>query len=177
MKFSLSAFCSLAALATVTRAVNMTNYAPSPGVEERFKEFVRFFYYTSESRSSAVSYKSFWPEDGRMILAGHQFNGTAAILAAKQRLLPPGGDKRWWHLIRGAVVKGETVADKTYAVDVVIQTTYLGGNCSEAYGNAAFTILKDDTGLPRLEAYSQSLSLYNLTVTPTFSPTSFPCTS
>ncbi|PBP21706.1 hypothetical protein BUE80_DR007596 [Diplocarpon rosae] len=177
MKYILSALSSLALLAPVAQAVNMTNYAPSPDVEEGFKEFVQFFYFTSESTTSTTSYTDFWPKDGRMILAGYEFQGVENILREKQKLLPRGGNKRWWHLIRGAVVKEETAANKTYAVDVVIQTTYIGGNCSEAYGNAAFTIFKDADGVPELEPFTGSMSLYNLTVTPLTSPTTFPCTS
>lgn len=44
-------------------------------------------------------------------------------------------------------------------------------------GSAAFTVLKDAQGTPRLEPHSESLSVYGLTVSTTDSPTDIPCSS
>lgn len=54
------------------------------------------------------------------------------MLGVKQSLLPPAGDKSWWHLIRGASVAGETAESKTFVAEIVIQKTHVGGNCSQA---------------------------------------------
>jgi hypothetical protein len=54
------------------------------------------------------------------------------MLAVKQALLPVDGNKAWWHLIRGSEVVGEASDSKTYVANIVIQTTYTPGNCSQA---------------------------------------------
>lgn len=67
-----------------------------------------------------------------MILAGNLYSGTDQILAVRQKLLPDDGTKAWWHLIRGAEIESEAEDSKTYVAEVVIQTTYTPGNCSQA---------------------------------------------
>ena len=67
-----------------------------------------------------------------MILAGNEFDGYKNILAVKQKLLPEGGNKKWWHLIKTAAVAAETATDKTYLASMIVQTTYTPGNCSQA---------------------------------------------
>ncbi|OHE96234.1 hypothetical protein CORC01_08452 [Colletotrichum orchidophilum] len=167
----------LALSASLANAVDMASYEASPGVDAAFANFVSEYYLVSEDKAATTSFTNFWPSDGKLILAGRTFSGYTAMLAVKQSLLPPNGNKSWWHLIRGATVSGETDADKTFVADIVIQTTYVGGNCSQAYGNASFTVLKDAQGVPRLEPHSESLSVYNLTVSTTESPTDIPCSS
>ncbi|OLN97108.1 hypothetical protein CCHL11_02048 [Colletotrichum chlorophyti] len=174
MKPSTAAFLLSSA---VVAAVDMAPYKPDANVDKAFAKFVEEYYLTSEDKSATTAFTNFWPADGQLILAGRTFSGSAAMLAVKQSLLPPGGNKSWWHLIRGASVAGESEESKTFVANIVIQTTYVGGNCSQAYGNASFTILKDDQGSPRLEPHSESLSVYNLAVSTTESPTNIPCSA
>ncbi|KXH62873.1 hypothetical protein CSAL01_10604 [Colletotrichum salicis] len=157
----------LSLTATLAAAVDMTPYKPSAGVDVAFADFVSEYYRTSEDKAATTTFTNFWPADGRMILAGRTFSGSTAMLGVKQSLLPPTGNKSWWHLIRGATVGGETETDKTFVAEIVVQTT----------GSAAFTVLKDAQGTPRLEPHSESLSVYNLTVSTTDSPTDIPCSS
>ncbi|KAK2038318.1 hypothetical protein LZ31DRAFT_533617 [Colletotrichum somersetense] len=171
---SLAVFSLTAALVS---AVSMELYKPAAGVDPAFAKFVEEYYLTSEDKEATTSFTNFWPPDGKLILAGRTFLGYSAMLSVKQELLPPAGNKSWWHLIRGATVADESETTKRYVADIVIQTTYVGGNCSQAYGNASFTILKDGQGIPRLEPHSESLSVYNLDVSTTDSPTDIPCSS
>lgn len=90
------------------------------------------YYAISEDASTTTTYTDFWPSDGEMILAGNHYSGTDQILAVRQKLLPNDGTKAWWHLIRGAEVESEAEDSKTYVAEVVIQTTYTPGNCSQA---------------------------------------------
>ncbi|KAI9047285.1 hypothetical protein LZ554_008735 [Drepanopeziza brunnea f. sp. 'monogermtubi'] len=173
MRFSPLSLFALAA--TTVLAVDMTSYEPNSDVDPKFANFVEQYYLTSEDKNSVDAFLSFWPPTGRLIVAGTLFEGYGDILAVKLSLLPPTGDKAWWHIIRGASVGAETDTDKTLIADIVIQTTYHPGNCSQAYGSAAFTILKDANGELRLDPYSQSLSLYNLTVSTTESSIDIPC--
>ncbi|GKT40478.1 uncharacterized protein ColSpa_00659 [Colletotrichum spaethianum] len=163
--------------AALVNAVDMAPYKPAADVDATFAKFVEEYYLTSEDKDATTSFTNFWPADGKLIIAGRTFVGSSAMLGVKQSLLPPGGNKSWWHLIRGATVAGETEAEKTFVAEIVIQTTYIGGNCSQAYGNASFTILKDAQSTPRLEPHSESLSVYNLTVSTTYSPTDIACSS
>ncbi|KAF9873878.1 hypothetical protein CkaCkLH20_08612 [Colletotrichum karsti] len=158
----------LVPLVPLVAAVDMTPYKPSPDVDAAFAAFVEEYYLTSEDKNATTTFTDFWPADnGQLIIAGRTFSGSAAMLGVKQSLLPPAGNKSWWHLIRGASVAGESGESKTFVADIVIQTT----------GNASFTILKDEQGSPRLEPHSGSLSVYNLTVSTTDSPTDIPCSS
>ncbi|WQF84514.1 hypothetical protein CDEST_09528 [Colletotrichum destructivum] len=163
--------------AALVAAVDMAPYVPAAGVDAAFADFVEAYYLASEDQFATTSFTDFWPADntGVLVIAGRAFPGAASILGVKQSLLPPGGDKSWWHLIRGAAVEAETAADKTFVAEIVIQTTYVGGNCSQAYGDARFTVLKDEVGSARLKPQSGSLSVYNLTVSTTDSPTDIPC--
>ncbi|KAF5515570.1 hypothetical protein CGCS363_v000185 [Colletotrichum siamense] len=168
---------TLLPLLPLVAAVDMAPYKPAANVDAAFAPFVEAYYLASEDKAATTTFTDFWPATGQLIIAGRTFSGYAAMLGVKQSLLPPAGDKSWWHLIRGASVAGETAESKTFVAEIVIQTTYVGGNCSQAYGSASFTVLKDAQGAPRLEPHSESLSVYNLTVSTTDSPTDIPCSS
>ncbi|KAK1982767.1 hypothetical protein LZ30DRAFT_589911 [Colletotrichum cereale] len=155
----------------------MAPYKPGAGVDVAFADFVSEYYRISEDKNATTTFTDFWPSNGNLIIAGRSFHGSAAMLGVKQSLLPPTGNKSWWHLIRSASVSSETDSVKTFVAEIVIQTTYVGGNCSQAYGSAGFTVLKDIQGKPRLEPHSESLSIYNLTVSTTNSPTDIPCST
>ncbi|KAJ0333052.1 hypothetical protein COL922a_011150 [Colletotrichum nupharicola] len=145
----------------------MAPYKPAANVDAAFAPFVEAYYLASEDKAATTTFTDFWLATGQLIIAGRTFSGYAAMLGVKQSLLPPAGDKSWWHLIRGASVAGETAESKTFLAEIVIQTT----------GSASFTVLKDAQGAPRLEPHSESLSVYNLTVSTTDSPTDIPCSS
>ncbi|KAF0324415.1 hypothetical protein GQ607_008364 [Colletotrichum asianum] len=158
---------TLLPLLPLVAAVDMAPYKPAANVDAAFAPFVEAYYLASEDKAATTTFTDFWPATGQLVIAGRTFAGYAAMLGVKQSLLPPAGDKSWWHLIRGASVAGETAESKTFVAEIVIQTT----------GSASFTILKDAQGAPRLEPHSESLSLYNLTVSTTDSPTDIPCSS
>lgn len=86
----------------------------------------------SEDKAATTSFTDFWPADGSLIAAGKAFKGSASILAVKQNLLPPDGNKAWWHLILGANAVGEDSKTKTINAKIIVQTTYTPGNCSQA---------------------------------------------
>lgn len=90
------------------------------------------YYRVSEDKTATNDFTDFWPSDGRMILNGKTFKTAGAMLAVKQSLLPPNGNKAWWHLIEGANVVAENATTKTINAKIVIQTTYTPGNCSQA---------------------------------------------
>ncbi|KAK1981151.1 hypothetical protein LZ30DRAFT_593355 [Colletotrichum cereale] len=156
----------------------MAPYRPAAGVDPAFGAFLIEFYSVTEDQFATDIFTNFWPADGsgESIYEDRVFPGPANILGIKQSLLPPSGNKFWWHLIRDVSVVAETPADKTYLAKIVIQSTYTAGNCSQAYGDASFTILKDDKGTPRVTPHSGSLSVYKLTVSPAESPTDIGCT-
>ncbi|CAG8953960.1 hypothetical protein HYFRA_00009059 [Hymenoscyphus fraxineus] len=174
-----SASAVLALLVAAAQAVDMKIYKETPDVDAGYRDFVEEYYATSEDATATTTYTDFWPSDdsGIMILAGSRFEGAKNISAVKQRLLPPNSGKSWWHILVGSSVKpgSETDKSKTFTTEMVVQTTYVGGNCSEALGHAEFTILKGEDGSLNLEPHKGGLGMYNLTVSDTRSPTDVPC--
>lgn len=144
------------ALASLVSAspVDMTPYKPDSTVDADFGPFVKEcvwlnssqivsadsmlradctrYYRISEDKTATSSFTDFWPAHGVLIAGGKTFKSSASILAVKQRLLPPNGNKAWWHLIEGASVLAEDARTKTINAKIVIQTTYTPGNCSQA---------------------------------------------
>ncbi|KAG8165191.1 hypothetical protein KVR01_005466 [Diaporthe batatas] len=163
--------------ASLASAVDMSPYKAGVGVDEGFATFVEEYYRISEDKTATNTFTDFWTTDGELIIAGNTYKGYNAMLGVKQALLPVDGNKAWWHLIRGSEVVGEAADSKTYMANIVIQTIYTPGNCSQAYGNASFTLLKGDDGLPILTPHSQALTVYNLSVSTTASPTDIACTT
>ncbi|PVH98872.1 hypothetical protein DM02DRAFT_530323 [Periconia macrospinosa] len=155
----------------------MAHYEAGQGVDAGWEAFVKEYYLTSEDKTSTDQFTNFWTTNGTMRLAGTSYQGYENMLAVKQFLLPVDGNKSWWHLINGSSIRDETADNKTFVQSIVVQTTYSPGNCSQAYGVAAFTVLKDASGKARLDPHSQSLSLYDLSVSTTASPTDIACTA
>lgn len=58
--------------------------------------------------------------------------GADEIVALKQLLMPTDGSKTWSHLPNVTTVYSESDTDKTFYVQGVIQSTFKGGNCSQA---------------------------------------------
>ncbi|POS75188.1 hypothetical protein DHEL01_v206417 [Diaporthe helianthi] len=115
--------------------------------------------------------------DGLMIIEGNVHQGYDAILKVKQELLSVGGNKTWWHSIRGSTVVDEAADLKTYMADVVTETTsQLANFCFRSFSNASFTLSKGDDGLPILTPHSQALMLFNLTTSTTASEKEGACT-
>ncbi|KAK8042441.1 hypothetical protein PG994_012924 [Apiospora phragmitis] len=155
MKFSapLLAIISLASASPV----DMSPYKPESNVDAAFAPFVEEYGCPNHSRAN--------------------LQGATSILAVKQNLLPPDGNKAWWHLIEGANVVSEDSKTKTINAKIVIQTTYTPGNCSQAHGNAAFTVAKGADGIPNWTAHTGNLLVYNLTVNTIQTPTDEACTA
>ena len=144
---------ALASLVSAT-PVDMTLYKPGSNVDIDFGPFVKEYswphahrpasaesvkrtdfiryYRVSEDKTATASFTDFWPSDGVLIAAGTTFKGSASMLGLKQSLLPPNGNKAWWHLIEGANVLAEDAKTKTINAKIIIQTTYTPGNCSQA---------------------------------------------
>lgn len=102
------------------------------------------YYRVSEDKTATTELTDFWPSDGKMILNGKTFKTAASMLAVKQSLLPPNGNKAWWHLIESANVVTEDASTKTINAKIIIQTTYTPGNCSQAqyvHGNSCWLML------------------------------------
>lgn len=126
-----SAFVSLIALA---KAVDMTLYQAGAGVDEGFKAFVEEYYLINEDKYATTNFTDLFTDDAVMILQGREFDGPATMLQVRNSLLPINANptKDWWHLIETAEVAGEEDASKTFAVTMIVQTTYTPGNCSQA---------------------------------------------
>lgn len=65
-------------------------------------------------------------------MLGNKAVGAADIVALKEYLMPTAGSKIWDHLPNITTVYSETDVNKTYAVEGVIESTYVNGNCSQA---------------------------------------------
>lgn len=131
MQFPTAVTLSLAGFAA---AVDMTPYVAGTGVESGFVTFVEEYYRISEDKTANATFIDLWTSDAVMILQGNAFEGAEAMLAVRNRLLPSTGtpEKNWWHLIEGAEVIGEEDGTKTYEATIIVQTTYVPGNCSQA---------------------------------------------
>ncbi|KAK2009719.1 hypothetical protein LZ32DRAFT_693824 [Colletotrichum eremochloae] len=165
------------AAAALAGAADISSYQPAAGVDPAFRDFLVEFYAVMEDQTTNDTFTDFWPSNGlgEFIYNNCTFPGPANVLGIKQVLVPRMGDTLLWHLIRNASVIANTAGDKTYQVDTVIQTSTPTGNCSQAYGDARFTILKDAKGVPRLTPHTGGLSIYNLTVTQPNSPSDIAC--
>lgn len=58
--------------------------------------------------------------------------GAEQIVALKHALMPTDGSKAWNHVPNVTSIFADTADSRTYAVEGVIQTTFVGGNCSQA---------------------------------------------
>lgn len=62
----------------------------------------------------------------------HTAVGDEQIVALKQSLMPTDGSKQWNHVPNVTTVYEDTTSSRTYAVEGMIQSTFVGGNCSQA---------------------------------------------
>jgi len=78
------------------------------------------------------TFADYFTASGTLIVRGIVATGADEIIALKESLLPPAGNKHWNHKPNATTVDSETAAHKVYQVLGIIQSTYDGGNCSQA---------------------------------------------
>ncbi|ELQ35263.1 hypothetical protein OOU_Y34scaffold00719g27 [Pyricularia oryzae Y34] len=183
MRFSTIILGLTATMAAAT-PVTMEPYKAGANVDPAFAKFVEEWYRISEDKAATTTFSDFFAPGGQLILAGQAFNTPESIVAVKQNLLPPNGNKAWWHLIQGSTLVADDTKTQTVSAKIIIQTTYTPGNCSQAHGanrvdsisgNAAFTVAKDASGKPNWVPHTAGLQVYNLTVNTVNTPTDEPC--
>lgn len=147
----LQSILAVTSLAGLAQCVTMAGYSPGAGVEAEFKTFLQAsvldtvkvaasetltnvsrLYATAETPSATTTFSNFFTSNGRLIVLSNTATGAQQIIALKQRLLPPAGNKHWNHRPGSTTVSSENGAQKTYLVVGEIQTTFDGGNCSKA---------------------------------------------
>lgn len=89
-------------------------------------------YAETEDPIATTSFTDFFTPQGVLIVLESKATGPAEIVALKEKLMPTDGSKTWNHLPNVTTVHSETDANKTYAVEGVIESTYKNGNCSRA---------------------------------------------
>lgn len=89
-------------------------------------------YAETEDPMAKNSFTDFFIPQGALIVLGNQAVGAEGIVALKEYLMPIDGFKIWNHLPNVTTVYSETDVNKTYAVEGIIETTYVDGNCSQA---------------------------------------------
>ncbi|TLS31441.1 hypothetical protein PpBr36_02538 [Pyricularia pennisetigena] len=174
MRFSSVTF-GLAATIAVASPVTMDPYKAGDNVDPAFAKFVEEWYRISEDKAATTTFSDFFAPGGQLIVAGSVFDTPEKIVAVKQNLLPPNGNKAWWHLIQGSTLVADDTKTQTVSAKIIIQTIYTPGNCSQAHGNAAFTVAKDASGKPNWVPHTGGLKVYNLAVNTVQSPTDEPC--
>lgn len=89
-------------------------------------------YAETEDPIATTSFTNFFTPQGALIVLGNKAIGEADIVALKEYLMPTHGLKIWNHFPNVTTVYSETETNKTYAVEGIIETTYVDGNCSQA---------------------------------------------
>ncbi|KAH6982563.1 hypothetical protein EDB80DRAFT_757026 [Ilyonectria destructans] len=77
------------------RAINMTGYAPTCGVDREFKRWYRELLGAFEDPTTTDSITAFFAPGGTLMLGGSNFTGGEAILAARGAILPVDGSIQW----------------------------------------------------------------------------------
>ncbi|PPJ50667.1 hypothetical protein CBER1_05232 [Cercospora berteroae] len=171
--FSTLAAASLLGLAT---AVDMSGYVAGEGVDAEFKNYLDVLYYEAELSTATTGFTDFFIPNGKLIVRGRTATGSAAILAFKQQLMPPNGNKHWNHLPNITTVVEDSAERKTFHVLGLIDTTYDGRNCSRAYYVSEFPIQKKADGTIDFTPKKGNLIEYNdIDINPFVSPTDIPC--
>ncbi|KAH9841244.1 Extracellular protein 53-1 [Teratosphaeria destructans] len=173
MKVSTATFAL--GLLSMTQAVDMKDYSPTAEVDTGFKAYLRALYASAEDSTATTSFTDYFPPDGQLIVLSNVATGSAEIIALKQRLLPPNGNKHWNHVPIDASVDAETKDFKRYQVLGKIQTTFDGLNCSQAVYKTRFTVAKKH-GVLSFAPHSGNLIKYDdFYVHPDKAPTNIPC--
>lgn len=79
-----------------------------------------------------MSFSDFFTINGQLIVRAIVATGADEIIALKQLLLPTAGNKHWNHRPNITTVDSETSTHKVFQVLGIIESTYNGGNCSQA---------------------------------------------
>ncbi|KAF3769474.1 hypothetical protein M406DRAFT_335362 [Cryphonectria parasitica EP155] len=154
----------------------MSLYQPSAQVEPTFKNYLQELYAETEDPASTTSFTDFFTPNGSLIVLQYTAVGAERITGLKHALMPKDGSKLWHHVPNVTDVYADTTWNKIYEVKGVIQTTYQGGNCSQAYYSTRFTVAKDNDNKPILALRAGSLLSYDdYIVEPSVSPTEIPC--
>lgn len=66
------------------------------------------------------------------MVVAHTAVGDEQMVALKRSLMPTDGSKRWNHVPNATSVYEDAASSRTYAVEGMIQSTFVGGNCSQA---------------------------------------------
>ncbi|KAG7424697.1 hypothetical protein Forpi1262_v013782 [Fusarium oxysporum f. sp. raphani] len=90
-----SAIFPLGLILGAARAINMTDYAPTCGIDREFKRWYRELLGAFEDPTTTDSITSFFAPGGALILGGSNFTGGEAILAARGAILPADRSIQW----------------------------------------------------------------------------------
>ncbi|KAK2627826.1 hypothetical protein QTJ16_002472 [Diplocarpon rosae] len=174
MKFpSISIILGLAGL---INSLDMTSYSEGPDIDEGFKAYLTELYLMTEDPIVTTTFSDFFTTDGQLIVRATVATGSDEIIALKQRLLPTLGNKRWNHRPNVTTVDSESCTEKVFQVLGVIETSFKGGNCSQAYYSARFHVLKDASGALSMETHAGNLAVYHdFIVEPPVAPTNIAC--
>ncbi|KAH7006780.1 hypothetical protein EDB80DRAFT_577942 [Ilyonectria destructans] len=144
-------------------AINMTDYAPTCGVDREFKRWYRELLGAFEDPTTTDSITGFFEPGGALILGGSDFTGSEAILAARGAILPADGSIQWNHFPNITVVASETPTNKSFEVTGVLQITLsANASCSTTYYQTLFTVGKNlTTGRANLAPQGGSLIIYD----------------
>ncbi|KAF2206227.1 hypothetical protein CERZMDRAFT_53636 [Cercospora zeae-maydis SCOH1-5] len=165
-----------AALLGLANAVDMSAYVAGEGVDAGFKNYLNVLYAQAELSTATTGFTDFFIPNGRLIVLGKTATGAADILAFKQELMPPNGNKHWNHRPNITTVTEDTNERKTFHVLGLIDTTYDGGNCSRAYYISEFPLQKKSDGTLDFTPQKGNLIDYDdMSVIPMVSPTDIPC--
>lgn len=89
-------------------------------------------YAETEDPASTTTFTDFFQVNGSLVVLGNKATGAKQIVALKQALMPTDGSKVWEHVPNATTIVADTATEKVYEVLGVIQTTFTGGNCSQA---------------------------------------------
>ncbi|KAH7230165.1 uncharacterized protein BKA55DRAFT_526390 [Fusarium redolens] len=158
-----SAIFPLGLILGTARAIKMTDYAPTCGIDREFKLWYRELLGAFEDPTTTDSITSFFAPGGALILGGSNFTGGEAILAARGAILPADRSIQWNHFPNITVVASETPTNKSFEVTGVLQITLsANASCSTTYYQTLFTVEKNlTTGRANLAPQGSSLIRYD----------------
>ncbi|PBP21887.1 hypothetical protein BUE80_DR007286 [Diplocarpon rosae] len=163
-------------LAGLTSSLDMASYSERPGIDKGFEAYLVELYLMTEDPVVTTTFSDFFTTDGQLIVRGIVATGSDEIIALKDRLLPALGNKRWNHRPNVTTVDSESATEKVFQVLGVIETSYEGGNCSQAYYSTRFHVLKDASGALSMETHAGNLAEYDdFMIQPPVAPTNIAC--
>ncbi|EKD13877.1 uncharacterized protein L3040_005508 [Drepanopeziza brunnea f. sp. 'multigermtubi'] len=175
---SFSKFLSLGlvSLLGLVQSLDMADYSEGPGIDAGFREYLSELYRMTEDPATTTEFTNFFTPDGVLIVRKVVATGSDEIIALKHKLLPTAGNKHWNHRPNVTTVESETDKHKVFHSLGVIEASYDGGSCSQAYYSTRFTINKGADGVLSMKPHSGNLAIYDdYVVEPAVSPTNIPC--